>query len=178
MYIIDFNPRSPCGERLRPHRFRSALEAFQSTLPVRGATGSSPNCSFIQFISIHAPRAGSDAGKFDIDLTMLYFNPRSPCGERQRGVYNRIAPLVISIHAPRAGSDVPESIDYIPLDHFNPRSPCGERRIYLPCILLRHRISIHAPRAGSDLAGLSVTTTRKYFNPRSPCGERPPNANI
>ncbi len=33
-----FNPRSPCGERLYVQRIRGVFKAFQSTLPVWGAT--------------------------------------------------------------------------------------------------------------------------------------------
>ena len=56
-------------------------------------------------ISIHAPRAGSDA---DV-------------------VYDE-AGTVISIHAPRAGSDRRNPLPYTHGYYFNPRSPCGERR--------------------------------------------------
>ena len=122
-----FNPRSPCGERhpsfaeFQPHR------QFQSTLPVRGATNVNDYEKLVKdfnprspcgerryarghvvrrsMISIHAPRAGSDAISalfvrksrlFQSTLPVrgatnwrtapcppiLYFNPRSPCGER------------------------------------------------------------------------------------------------
>ena len=57
-----FNPRSPCGER-RAVRFAARLtDSFQSTLPVRGATRP-PKRTYQrdETISIHAPRAGSDA---------------------------------------------------------------------------------------------------------------------
>ena len=78
-------------------------------------------------ISIHAPRAGSDAAMGDKNETKLYFNPRSPCGERRQPfgaaliepVFQSTLPVrgatryvfvlytvpIISIHAPRAGSD-------------------------------------------------------------------------
>ena len=103
------------------------------------------------WISIHAPRVGSDS-EFRMltahrilfqstlpvwgatrqhsikKLTHGYFNPRSPCGERH------------ILH-----STLVRGID------FNPRSPCGERRV------CSHHQSFF-PR---------------YFNPRSPCGERP-----
>ena len=36
--IDDFNPRSPCGERLVFFYIRRDKELFQSTLPVWGAT--------------------------------------------------------------------------------------------------------------------------------------------
>ena len=34
-----FNPRSPCGERHMFDKYAAMIKAFQSTLPVRGATG-------------------------------------------------------------------------------------------------------------------------------------------
>ena len=56
-----FNPRSPCGERHRKRLRIPAATLFQSTLPVRGATGAGIPQKSISYISIHAPRAGSDA---------------------------------------------------------------------------------------------------------------------
>ena len=78
----DFNPRSPCGER--PPTEQKSLEGlqFQSTLPVRGATAASYWERRGATISIHAPRAGSDALPSKCVATQGYFNPRSPCGER------------------------------------------------------------------------------------------------
>ena len=55
----NFNPRSPCGERLY-------------------APLSSPGSE----ISIHAPRVGSDARIDNSIGVQRHFNPRSPCGER------------------------------------------------------------------------------------------------
>ena len=56
----DFNPRSPCGERLSRAEYPTQGAGFQSTLPVWGATQ-------------HPVYAGS---------AHQHFNPRSPCGER------------------------------------------------------------------------------------------------
>ena len=57
-------------------------------------------------ISIHAPRAGSDALRSMAGIAGRYFNPRSPCGER-RGLSGALWLIDnISIHAPRAGSDI------------------------------------------------------------------------
>ena len=81
--LPDFNPRSPCGERPSAANAREVKEVisihapragsdttspdvifnfakFQSTLPVRGATGLYSRATLIEKISIHAPRAGSD----------------------------------------------------------------------------------------------------------------------
>ena len=77
-----FNPRSPCGERLKQLLALVPVTAFQSTLPVWGATYSLIINNFFRDISIHAPRVGSD--------TTLYLN----------GTLSKI-----SIHAPRVGSD-------------------------------------------------------------------------
>ena len=126
---------------------------------------------------------------------MIYFNPRSPCGERPssadcvssfHSLFQSTLPLRgatvlardlpgrcgISIHAPLAGSDLEQG-----------------------CLTLLLPISIHAPLAGSDAGCEAVSgarsrfqstlplrgATRQYFglercdcdfNPRSPCGER------
>ena len=79
----DFNPRSPCGERLYSAIALAMLEIFQSTLPMRGATIWNFVPILIYKISIHAPHAGSDIFSSIIPTPFSYFNPRSPCGERR-----------------------------------------------------------------------------------------------
>ncbi len=101
------------------------------------------------YISIHAPRTGSDFNHVPV-----------------------ILPLGISIHAPRTGSDDASSDASVFFVDFNPRSPHGERhrgRVHACCAA---GISIHAPRTGSDLATAWSWKTTQYFNPRSPHGER------
>ena len=124
------------------------------------------------FISIHAPRGGSDVTLHASAPVTAYFNPRSPWGERL-SVWIRVGKTA----------------------NFNPRSPWGERpktcllsificefQSTLPvggattsaCKLRCNRcISIHAPRGGSDLLPyFSNIHTGSNFNPRSPWGER------
>ena len=64
VHALYFNPRSPCGERpaIVTHCFQGRC-VFQSTLPVWGATDAFPGIDFLQSISIHAPRVGSDFDK-------------------------------------------------------------------------------------------------------------------
>ena len=63
----DFNPRSPCGERPHGLVMQPGEVAFQSTLPLRGATLAF-TCHFHAIrISIHAPLAGSD----NVSLTKI-----------------------------------------------------------------------------------------------------------
>ena len=150
--LHNFNPRSPCGERLPAvNSFPAWYSVFQSTLPVWGATIFDMGTRFIWWISIHAPRVGSDH-TFATHLQYLHIisihAPRvgSDCLPRRRQTAQGI-----SIHAPRVGSDrfvvhlrnngqpfqstlpvwgATWLVDWSccrPL-HFNPRSPCGERR--------------------------------------------------
>ena len=58
---MNFNPRSPCGER----RYEEGKDGVSMD------------------ISIHAPRVGSDLNQTAAPSTDFYFNPRSPCGERR-----------------------------------------------------------------------------------------------
>ena len=82
-------------------------------------------------------------------LMSIYFNPRSPQGERPSYGLLSSYRLLISIHAPRRGSDPADgAIKTIP------------------------RISIHAPRRGSDLFRHTEDHQHADFNPRSPQGER------
>ena len=55
---------------------------FQSTLPLRGATPKRIHYYLLHHISIHAPLTGSDLVALFRLLCGLYFNPRSPYGER------------------------------------------------------------------------------------------------
>ena len=101
----DFNPRSPHGERREGAGSPCEGLIFQSTLPARGATRPfrrpRPNREISihaprtgsdcvggdatdeEEISIHAPRTGSDWAVMPPITVAVYFNPRSPHGERQ-----------------------------------------------------------------------------------------------
>ena len=57
---MDFNPRSPRGERPECALLIESTHKFQSTLPARGATYIIKTSIEIAMISIHAPREGSD----------------------------------------------------------------------------------------------------------------------
>ena len=169
----DFNPRSPHGERHVDFANIDAMLKFQSTLPARGATKSSSRkpsqpCDFNPR-SPHGERRGG-GGKSRCDHRD--FNPRSPHGERPRAI----------IHSVKGRYN------------FNPRSPHGERPLTLEIAICKSGISIHAPRTGSDdkqaaiaaAAEISIHAPRtgsdqsphflnirlEHFNPRSPHGER------
>ena len=127
-WACDFNPRSPWGERLLGVRYLQSREVFQSTLPVGGATPVPPLPLALVYISIHAPRGGSDRERWAIPLNVILFQSTLPVGGATPAAQDVLHLFGISIHAPRGGSD---------LIHVQN---------------LRYAtISIHAPRGGSDL---------------------------
>ena len=101
-------------------------------------------------ISIHGSRVGPDFYKSNIICIFIYFNPRVPCGTRQRG-----------------------SGKTSTYRHFNPRVPCGTRLRLCECRKAVSLISIHGSRVGPDFGLTVLEFTSKYFNPRVPCGTRP-----
>ena len=192
----NFNPRSPCGERLgRVPRVLGASgisihaprvgsddafvtswgyeQTFQSTLPVWGATVRALDRTTLTNISIHAPRVGSDCVWSHCPMERVEFQSTLPVWGATR-----------------------TSITWMcGATNFNPRSPCGERptrhcnvgqfvsfQSTLPVwgatkqhdnVIVDSGISIHAPRVGSDTMRDASSVGMAYFNPRSPCGERP-----
>ena len=75
---FDFNPRSPCGERQDGTPKLPKRRAFQSTLPVWGATASGSASPGAADISIHAPRVGSDRSSWAPDRRALRFQSTLP----------------------------------------------------------------------------------------------------
>ena len=102
----DFNPRSPHGERPPKHERGIITMKFQSTLPARGATPEVIDQLEKLYISIHAPRTGSDGNAATADATRRTFQSTLPARGATAGVRQ----------SSRRACD------------FNPRSPHGERR--------------------------------------------------
>ena len=167
----NFNPRTPCGVRLRADAHKNIRSDFNPRTPCGVRRLYAGLVAQPQAISIHAPLAGCD-----ISLRRMQWR------------------LAISIHAPLAGCDsnwyrgLPAHID------FNPRTPCGVRlckrdarslgfqfqsthplrgaTLYAGLVAQPQAISIHAPLAGCDVASTSTEVASWYFNPRTPCGVR------
>ena len=137
-----------------------------------GATGWLIGLAVVRYISIHAPRVGSDR--------------RLPGCARA---------LWISIHAPRVGSDllvtfprflVTRFQSTLPvwgatslwhgcqygIPDFNPRSPCGERRTTVNYLNADLAFQSTLPVWGATRDVVFIDTVSPDFNPRSPCGER------
>ena len=168
----NFNPRSPCGERL--FRLSRLLRRFpfQSTLPVWGATTGEIKLPSDAVISIHAPRVGSDLSQTVIDNALPGISIHAPRVGSDDGSILGISYRNISIHAPRVGSDGSSLSSRSRGRNFNPRSPCGERPSLLRVSTTPFRFQSTLPVWGATTGLPFRTGPQVYFNPRSPCGER------
>ena len=101
---------------------------FQSTPPMQGATTIHCLIIFDNFVSIHAPYAGSDQYR------------------QQKFEMNDV-----SIHAPYAGSDTDALSVSISRDRFQSTPPMQGATINVLTSGFDNFVSIHAPYAGSDL---------------------------
>ena len=169
----DFNPRAPCGARPISDRILCAVSGFQSTRPLRGATGEQkwrvPCC----IISIHAPLAGRDYYQKHCKLQRRNFNPRAPCGARPVHVRRNDHRKPISIHAPLAGRDMHAVVKDAPHNAISIHAPLAGRdprlfAVCLPCTF----ISIHAPLAGRDLDPDSILPQPHFISIHAPLAGR------
>ena len=123
-------------------------------------------------ISIHAPLAGSDSTTFLAVYPPYYFNPRSPCGERQR--WKNLTAILIKFQStlPLRGATAAMQKELRDLE-FQSTLPLRGATPASSWFSTLATISIHAPLAGSDVMVRLIPYLSLYFNPRSPCGERP-----
>ena len=126
------------------------IMAFQSTLPMRGATPLFTVGHLIRPFQSTLPMRGATYRRQEPSCHSSHFNPHSPCGERLCGKLAEVTripfqstlpmrgatrdalrlwyDMFISIHTPHAGSDQQRVPPSAPAFYFNPHSPCGERR--------------------------------------------------
>ena len=146
---------------------------FQSTHPLRDATGfywyeinrneisihapltgcdvcKSHNIFDVHCISIHAPLTGCDITAIPRITASVNFNPRTPYGMRPSNWSNLKDFITISIHAPLTGCDNSTVTFLFHLSDFNPRTPYGMRLEALTFVSTDTSISIHAPLTGCD----------------------------
>ena len=146
--------------------------AFLSTLSLRRATSVSKRADSYTMFSIHALLAESDWAAAVQAVSVPFFYPRSPCGERRLPLLCWIAPhCFLSTLSLRRATVCPYSLPppYSFLSTlslrrathrwavstartavFYPRSPCGERRFRTAKTDCPCRFSIHALLAESD----------------------------
>ena len=173
-FYISFNPRSPCGER--PSGFFISLPsfAFQSTLPVWGATMLRARSLPKGYVSIHAPRVGSDQAVGSRIYQMSRFQSTlpvwgaTPMESIQTSLFGFQSTLPVwgatvqggrgwelyrvSIHAPRVGSDRADDNQRFTESAFQSTLPVWGATALSAGRLSRVWVPIHAPRVGSDQA--------------------------
>ena len=125
---LHFNPRTPCGVRLACCMLFTRQSEFQSTHPMRGATGRRYRIRRRLGISIHAPHAGCDE---------LY--------RMNDSTYR------ISIHAPHAGCDARTRFSTNSSAEFQSTHPMRGATEKAIAACTDVYISIHAPHAGCDI---------------------------
>ena len=172
--LLDFNPRSPHGER--PGRDTAGRDRRMISIhaPRTGSDDEQLRKELDQQISIHAPRTGSDICSGVASGVPHKFQSTLPArGATAPFTIFWINSLFIPIPAPLTGSDISGVMPACCATYFNPRSPHGERPSYCFMVISRlllfqstlpargatpcpqghspgRAISIHAPRTGSD----------------------------
>ena len=103
--VVNFYPRSPCGERHTNTYYAILSVQFLSTLSLRRATTDMRQRLIeFRFLSTLSLRRATGCQRGP-GIPDFYFYPRSPCGERQITMAPAAAPTPISIHALLAESD-------------------------------------------------------------------------
>ena len=127
-----------------------AYSLFQSTSSVWRTTITPCDNKEVQHISIHVLRVEDDAIFQRGSPSTYHFNPRPPCGGRQRSACRRFA--IFSFQSTSSVWRTTESREMREADFV---------------------ISIHVLRVEDDLSVLRRFSTGLHFNPRPPCGGRP-----
>ena len=83
-YNIGFNPRTPCGVRPCGYFSNKNPQWFQSTHSLRSATSCKSFFNKPYDVSIHALLAECDSRSRPSPGQFRSFNPRTPCGVRQK----------------------------------------------------------------------------------------------
>ena len=191
--IANFNPRSPCGERLLRSQSFDLAALISIHAPRVGSDtriGAPPPARLK--ISIHAPRVGSDSRHLHHHQPG-HISIHAPRVGSDSLPLRLAVRLQISIHAPRVGSDNRNQVTSVKTGNFNPRSPCGERLGAIGNVLDSALFQSTLPVWGatevitinfktflfqSTLPVWGATWNHIFtvsdtdFNPRSPCGER------
>ena len=128
-----FNPRAPCGARPLAISTLTPVCPFQSTRPMRGATGNLDfgSTELEQFQSTRPMRGATFAAACS-PPSPRNFNPRAPCGAR--------------LSSP--------SCPFLPDRDFNPRAPCGARPF-----LVRHERAAGKFQSTRPMRGATSSST-------------------
>ena len=153
---------------MQAHPLCAECLRFQPTLPARGATRRPDSRTPGKAISTHAPRTGSDTTGILRSPDSVYFNPRSPHGERPIRSMEIVTTITFQPTLPARGATcyTPTAIQSTAFQPTLPaRGATGADRHYA---LMSIKISTHAPRTGSDRRRLRRATPPSGFQPTLP----------
>ena len=143
------------------------MQLFQSTRPVRGATGNGRASTVARAVSIHAPRTGRDVRRRRRFQCRPCFNPRAPYGARHRREQRGSRKHGFQSTRPVRGATASASATCAAFKMFQSTRPVrgataegiGGSRIDV--------VSIHAPRTGRDL-GVAVLIAHTVVSIHAP----------
>ena len=105
MKVWNFNPLSPCGERQYVCRSSRQVRLFQSTLPMRGETGTHQRlCQCDSDFNPLSP-CGERLSYFGVNEKILQFQSTLPMRGETDDCHDTSRSRSISIHSPHAGRD-------------------------------------------------------------------------
>ena len=170
--ILDFYPRSPCGERPVPSGGETSQGYFYPRSPCGERHPRKTRTSAKKYFYPRSPCGERPSRTVLLTFAFCNFYPRSPCGERPNFPGQPLVDVSISIHALLAESDV----------GCHPHAPLITQ--FLSTLSLRRATPV--PYSITDIRKfLSTLSLRRatsysqhvkwpsgYFYPRSPCGER------
>ena len=149
-YIINFSIHALLAESdLSRNSAKLLTTYFLSTLSLRRATKILPACCIHLLFFYPRSPCGERPVCFLLGISFALFYPRSPCGERLNVGTNSAGLNVFSIHALLAESDGAQQTT-----------------------VTSQSFSIHALLAESDSSKIISSSVTAFFYPRSPCGER------
>ena len=165
---LGISIHAPLAGRDREWANRCMLELISIHAPLAGRDPLPPIALSTGFISIHAPLAGRDIRGIRHISTILYFNPRAPCGARPITGRSNALDVLFQSTRPLRGATFSVRPVWIADHDFNPRAPCGARLCGILACYCKWMISIHAPLAGRDnvdLLGLRSSTAFQSTRP-------------
>ena len=191
---IDFNPRPPCGGRLKHFWYFSNDARISIHVPRVGDDTLHTFRHIRVGISIHVPRVGDDRLSNHLFVTHNLFQSTSPVwGTTIQGnqpihtsIFQSTSPVwgttvfnkvfnngkLFQSTSPVWGTTGGCNIWRVGLYDFNPRPPCGGRPDPIDFDKMTVDISIHVPRVGDDQTLPTKRRCQRDFNPRPPCGGR------
>ena len=144
-----FNPRTPCGVRLALALDGREILHISIHAPLAGCDKEITAEILAIGISIHAPLAGCDCSSLSASSTQPNFNPRTPCGVRPVASTPSCAPSVFQSTHPLRGATA-ETMLTNGCVIFQSTHPLRGATRPAEGSAAQPQISIHAPLAGCD----------------------------